>query len=243
MKPARSRKSPPTVAAVIAAAGQSSRMNGINKIFSTVAGRPLIAHTIEAFERCEDITHIILSVHENDLETAVRLCEQQNYKKVTGVVRGGATRSETVLTALLELPANSEIAAVHDGARPCVTCRLISETVKKALETGAAAPFIPVTDTLKETTDGITIDFTPDRSRFVQIQTPQCFNPGLLKAALTNCIVNNIPVTDDCAAVEKLGMKVWLVPGDAENNKVTTRADLSYAQMILEERNENWSRL
>ncbi len=231
----------PFVSAIIPAAGQSSRMAGIPKILSMVGQYPVIAHTLIAFEACEDITEIIISAREEDILDIGDLCKALDIAKVKTIIRGGQTRTESVMAALMQMDERSQLAAIHDGARPCVTPELITSVVKEALRKNAAAPGVSVTDTLKELGKDGLISKTVDRSKYVQIQTPQCFEPSLIKGALTKASQENLQLTDDCSAVEFLGAKVSVVQGDYSNIKITTPTDLIIASAILASRNNEWS--
>jgi 2-C-methyl-D-erythritol 4-phosphate cytidylyltransferase len=127
-----------------------------------------------------------------------------------------------------------KLAAVHDGARPLISWQVIDRTVRAANTYGAAAPAIPVKDTIKVVEGGL-VSTTPDRSTLKAIQTPQVFDFDLLRAALKKAEQENAQVTDDCSAVERMGMSVKIVEGDERNIKVTTPLDLKIAELLLEE--------
>ena len=125
--------------------------------------------------------------------------------------------------------------AIHDGARPLITSKVISDTVRKAAKFGAAAPAVPVKDTIKVVHGGV-VESTPERSSLYAVQTPQVFEADLLKAALQAAVDNEAMITDDCSAVELLGKVVFLVDGDESNIKITTPIDMVFAEAILQER-------
>ena len=127
-----------------------------------------------------------------------------------------------------------ELAAIQDGARPLITWQVIDRVVRAANSYGAAAPAIPVKDTIKVVQGGI-VKETPDRKTLQAVQTPQVFDADLLRAALRKAAKDGTEVTDDSSAVERLGMSVKIVEGDERNIKVTTPMDLKIAQMLLEE--------
>lgn len=131
-----------------------------------------------------------------------------------------------------------DLLAVQDGARPLVTPELIDRTIAAAAKCGAAAPAVPVKDTIKSVGQGNTVTQTLDRSVLRAVQTPQVFDGALLKAALQNALEHQLPITDDCSAVEQLGKAVLLVEGDEENLKITTPIDLVLAAAILKDREE-----
>ncbi|MCL2004304.1 MAG: 2-C-methyl-D-erythritol 4-phosphate cytidylyltransferase [Oscillospiraceae bacterium] len=218
------------VAAIVPAAGTSSRMEGISKILTPVNGLPLIGHTLRALESCAAIDEIIIAAREEDVLPIAGLCRELGLAKVTRVLRGGETRPLSVMIALMETKA--DIAAVHDGARPCVTPALCEAVVKKAKQTGAALPALPLTDSAKEVKNGI-VTLSKDRSALFTVQTPQCFDAGLLRGALAKALQAGLPLTDDSAAVEALPYPVHIVPGETRNLKVTTAEDLLLVSALL----------
>ena len=154
--------------------------------------------------------------------------------KVRAVVTGGASRQESVWLGLNAFSGKIQLAAVHDGARPLISWELIDRTVRAANSYGAAAPAIPVKDTIKVERGGL-VESTPDRSHLRAVQTPQVFDFDLLRGALQKARDDGAEVTDDCSAVERLGMKIRLVEGEERNLKVTTPLDLKIAELLLEE--------
>ena len=214
----------PYCAAVIVAAGTSSRMGGTNKILTVLENLPVICRTVDTFDRCDLIDEIIVVTQKDLLEKVSRYLKA--YGKMRMVVAGGETRTDSVMAQLV---------AVHDGARPLVTDEVIRRTVVKAKKFSAAAPAVRVKDTIKVSTDG-TVESTPDRRTLFAVQTPQVFDRDLLAAALQNAKAQNLAVTDDCSAVEALGMPVQLTDGDEENIKITTPLDLDLAALILRRR-------
>ena len=233
----RKEAGPPFCTAVVAAAGSSSRMQGEDKQFSLLAGRPVLAHTLLALERCPDVREIIVVTREDRILDVGDLCRQFGIGKAKKVVRGGATRTESVLCGALEADGRAELLAIQDGARPLVTPELISAAIREAARSGAAAPAIPVRDTIKEARDGLVLR-TPDRSTLFAVQTPQVFESSLLKGALKQAREDGVQPTDDCMAVERLGMSVRLVEGDVTNLKITVPSDLVIAEALLKEREE-----
>ena len=154
--------------------------------------------------------------------------------KVTAVVCGGSSRQESVHLGLNALPKGTKLAAVHDGARPLVSWQVIDRVVRAANTYGGAAPAIPVKDTIKVVKGGL-VESTPDRASLQAVQTPQVFDFDLLRGALKKAEEDKAQVTDDCSAVERLGMKIKIVEGDERNLKVTTPLDLKIAELLLEE--------
>ena len=221
-----------TCGAVIVAAGNASRMGGIDKVMAPIQGEPMIRRTVRAFENCEAVSEIVIVTREDLILPITELCRE--YTKVKTVVKGGASRQESVELGLNMLSEQVKLAAIQDGARPLITYEVIDRTIRAANTYGAAAPAIPVKDTIK-TVEGGLVSNTPDRSKLRAVQTPQVFDIDLLKGALKKARQDNAEVTDDCSAVERLGMKVKIVEGDEHNIKVTTPMDLKIAEMLLEE--------
>lgn len=227
----------PYCAAVIAAAGSSMRMGGENKMLLALNGVPVLARTLLAMERAESIDEIIIAAREDELLAYAELCRAYDLRKPVKVIVGGASRAESVYRAALEVSERAKLIAVQDGARPLVTPELIDETVHRAAICGAAAPAIPVHDTIKIAQDGIVRE-TPERSMLFAVQTPQVFDASLLKAALQSALEEHAAITDDCSAVERLGKAVYLTEGDEENIKITTPTDVILAEAILSQRGE-----
>ena len=218
--------------AVIVAAGTASRMGGIDKVMASLKGEPMIVHSVRAFQQCDAIKEIIVVTRPELTVPIMDLCHE--FDKVQAVIVGGASRPESVAIGLNALSSRVKLAAVHDGARPLVSFAVIDRAVRAANSYGAAAPGVPVKDTVKIVEGGI-VKGTPNRSRLKAIQTPQVFDADLLRAALEKAAQDQVPITDDCSAVELLGMSVRIVEGDERNIKVTTPLDLKLAEMILEE--------
>ena len=227
----------PGCAAVIVAAGKSSRMQGVDKILSTLGGEPLIAHTVRVFQDCPLIDEIVIVTREELQSQIGRICQQRGFDKVTMIVPGGETRVHSVMNGLSHVSKKTKLAAIHDGARPFVTEEIIVRTIHKAQRLHAAAPAIPVKDTIKAAENRIVTD-TPDRSKLFAVQTPQIFDFDLLRGALQKALDENLSITDDCSAVEAMGMSVALTEGSDENIKVTTPMDLILAEAIWKNRSQ-----
>lgn len=218
--------------AVIVAAGSASRMGGIDKVMAPIGGEPMIARTLQNFQECDAIAEIVVVTREDLIVTMTNLTAK--FPKVTAVVAGGKTRQESVGLGLNALSKEVKLVAVHDGARPFAGWQLIDRVVRAANSYGAAAPAIPVKDTIKVVNGGI-VKETPDRAALRAVQTPQAFDFDLLRGALTKAKLDGVQVTDDCAAVERMGMSVKIVEGEETNIKITTPMDLKIAELILEE--------
>jgi 2-C-methyl-D-erythritol 4-phosphate cytidylyltransferase len=232
-----SRKSGgPRCAAVIVAAGSSQRMGGVDKIMADLGGRPVIYHTLLAFQNSEVIDEIVLVTRQDLVERLAELAAQWEFSKVSQVVPGGKTRIESVENGLRAVDKQTDYVAVQDGARPLVTDEIIRETVERAYRSHAAAPGVPVVDTIKTVDDTQRVTGTPDRATLRAVQTPQVFDRDLLQAAWAKARQENREYTDDCAAMEALGVPVYLTQGSPENLKITTPLDLKLAALILQGR-------
>lgn len=223
----------PYCAAIVAAAGSSARMDGEDKIMLPLMGEPVIVHTLRALECCPYIHEIVVVTREELIVPLSRLCADYDLTKVSKVLLGGVTRAQSVRLGILEVSDKAKLIAIHDGARPLVTPEVLEEAVLTAAKCGAAAPAVPVKDTIKRAAEGIVTE-TPDRSALFVVQTPQVFEADLIRAALHQAMEENIPLTDDCSAVERLGMKVTLTRGSEENIKLTTPSDQAVAEALLQ---------
>ena len=221
--------------AVVVAAGSARRMEGVDKALAMLGEFPLLVHTLYALEDCQEIQEIVVVTREDLLLEVGELCRQYGLNKVSKVVTGGAERIHSVQAGLREVRPDAGLIAIHDGARPFVTREVVHQAVCPAAKTGAAAPAIPVVDTIKRGVDGVAVE-TLDRSMLWAIQTPQVFEAGLIRGAIQKALDEGICPTDDCGAVERLGMRVTLTPGSRENIKVTTPFDLMVGEAILQAR-------
>lgn len=228
----------PRCAALVAAAGSSSRMGGVNKLLQPLGGVPVLVRTLTSLQLSSQVDEIIIATREEDLVKISELCKNYQITKCTKVIRGGEDRAHSVLRAALEASPETELLAVQDGARPLVLPEMIDRVIRTASHCGAAAPAVPVKDTIKVVREDDAVESTPDRNTLRAVQTPQVFQADLLKAALQNAIDQHLPITDDCSAVELMGKEVYLVVGDEENLKLTTPIDFVVAEAILEERKE-----
>ena len=225
----------PRCAAVVPAAGSSRRMGGQDKILLPLDDIPVLMHTLRALSASERIQEIVVVTREDLIVPVGQLCRDCALDKVTKVLVGGATRADSVLIGVEEVSGRAELIAVHDGARPLVTVEVIDAAIRKAAECGAAAPAVPVKDTVKRALDGVVVE-TPDRTQLFAVQTPQVFDSDLLLGALRRAVEDGAAITDDCGAVERIGMKVCLTEGSYENIKITTPADMLMAEAILHSR-------
>ena len=223
--------------AVIVAAGSSSRMKGEDKLLLDLCGKPVIWHTIRMFQSCPMINEIIVVTRKDLIGFLQSLCAANAFDKVIAVVEGGSTRAHSVMRGMDQVSKKAGLVAVHDGARPLAPVEVIEDTIRKAAEFHAAAPAIPVKDTIK-IADRHVVTQTPDRSSLFAVQTPQVFDFDLLRGALQKALDEEIPITDDCSAVEAIGMSVYLSEGSEENIKITTPMDMIVAEAICKRREQ-----
>lgn len=223
-----------TVSAIIVAAGNGTRMKiPKRKQLVEINDMPVIAHTLTAFENTDIIDEIVIVTKEEDILIMWDIVREFKISKVTKIIKGGATRTDSVKNGLEA--AMGEIVAIHDGVRPCIRSEYIEKTVKKAMETGASALGCPVTDTLKKVDEnGIIID-TVNRDSLWAIQTPQVFQKELLLRAYDEG--NTQGATDDCMLLESIGIRVAMVEGDRSNIKVTVQDDIDLVSAILTKEN------
>lgn len=218
---------------VVVAAGASTRM-GFDKVLADVGGVPVIVRCLRNFEEAPSVSEVVVVTRTELVPEVARLCQDFGLSKVAKVVRGGEDRTQSARLGTLECSRKAPLIAIHDGARPFVTVQVIENAVAQAAVNGAAAPAVPVKDTIKAAKNGL-VERTLDRSALCAVQTPQVFDGDLIRAALQKAVDDGVALTDDCAAVERLGMKVALTPGDERNIKLTTPADLLVGEMLSEE--------
>lgn len=223
--------------AVIVAAGKSARFGGaILKQFSEVAGKPLLAWTIAAFEKANSIDQIVIVVSkEHNESTKKNVVGKFNFRKVSQLVTGGDNRKESVYNALKAISVPAGIVAIHDGARPLIEPKDIDRVVESARKHKAAMLAVPVKDTVKQV-DGDTIVKTLERGKIWLAQTPQAFEFEIIKKAHENFRGQSEDVTDDSSLVENSGTKVKVLEPSSPNPKVTTPEDLAYVEAVLSRR-------
>lgn len=222
--------------AVVVAAGSAVRMEGRDKILYPLGGVPVIVHSLRLMEESELVQEIIVVTRQDAIMEVARLCQEYGLSKVGKILPGGESRTESVMIGLKETESKADVVAIHDGARPLLPRSVLEETIQRAAVSGAAAPAIPVKDTIKMAKWGIVKETLPREVLFA-VQTPQVFEPSLIKGALAKAMQDGVSLTDDCSAVERLGFSVLLTEGSDENIKLTTPGDLWLAEAILERRN------
>lgn len=217
--------------AVIVAAGSSERF-GDDKIMASLLGTPVLAYSLMIFDACEYVKEIVVVTTEDKITAVAELCDYYNITKVKKIVLGGTTRTESALSGASETDHSANLIAIHDGARPLVTQEVVAGTIECAFSCHAAVAAVPAKDTVKIVSENTVLE-TPARPQVFSIQTPQVFEPNIIKGALTDAMVKNLPITDDASAVEALGFKVYVAQGSEENIKITTPLDMKLAETIL----------
>lgn len=216
--------------AVVVAAGASSRM-GQDKLLLEVLGKSVILRSLEALEQSSAIDEIIIVTRQERLEEMAGIARDGGISKLSKVLVGGSTRTESALAGVSEADKRAKIICIHDAARPFVSHEIIEECVHQAVLYNAACPVIPVKDTIRVAEKGVAV-LTPKREDTYAVQTPQAFNADIIKAALTAAVSSGLSYTDDCAAVEAMGVKVRVTPGSEDNIKITTPLDIPLVESI-----------
>ncbi|MBQ5994879.1 MAG: 2-C-methyl-D-erythritol 4-phosphate cytidylyltransferase [Clostridia bacterium] len=228
---------PPFVSAIVAAAGNSTRMNGVNKQLLLIDGVPVLIRSLKALAANEYVREIVVSAREEDIPEFYKAAKEFGVEKLSAIVRGADTRQQSVLNAVHAVSEQSEYLLIHDGARPLVTNKIINEAVITAFKTGAAAAGVRVKDTVKVVGGDESILSTPERDTLRAVQTPQVFSKKLYLDALES-VADAESFTDDCKLIEAYGGTVTVTEGSYENIKITTPEDLVIAQALIKTRNE-----
>lgn len=203
------------------------------KQFQSIGGKPILAHTLDVFERCELIQNIVVVAAEEWRGfIAQQIVDRFSFAKVTKVISGGNQRQDSVFAGLQALPEKVEIVAVHDGVRPFVSSEKLAEVIVAGQKYGAAILAVPPKDTIKIEKTGF-VEKTPSRDKLWCVQTPQVFKYDLILGAYQKAFEHGVYHTDDSALVERLGWQVKIVEGNHENIKITVPFDLKIAESIL----------
>lgn len=205
-------------------------MDGVDKVFAPIRGVPLIAHTVELFERSPLVHELVLVLARDKVDKGLALSRERGWKKLATVCSGGQRRQDSVRCGLERL-SPCDWVVVHDGARPCLDSEVLQRGLEAVQETGAAVAAVPATDTVKVVSSKRLVQSTPDRKSLWMVQTPQLFDYRLLLEAHRTCYKD---VTDDAAMVEALGHPVKVFMGLHHNIKVTTAQDLAMVEVLLE---------
>jgi len=209
---------------------------GFDKLFAVIAGEPVIAHPIRAFERATSVGEIVVVAREDRHDEIRKISRDRGFKKVLSIVPGGERRQDSVWSGLDRISHDAKYVAVHDAARPLITPEQIERTFAQCRVHGAAALAQPVNDTLKRADADLLVAGSVDRHQIYAMQTPQIFERKLLEDAYRAVYAENILVTDEVSAVERLGYKVALVLDDDFNFKITYPRDLPVADFIIRDR-------
>lgn len=222
--------------AIIVAAGKGIRMNDpLKKQYHSVAGLPIVVHTLHVFDSCALIDDIILVVPEEDLKFCHKeLIAGTDLKKKITLVSGGPQRQDSVYNGLQKIDAHDSIVVIHDGVRPFLTLDQLEACIKEAKEHGACILGVPAFDTLKRVTASKTIVETIDREHIWFAQTPQAFRYDLIKKAHDKARQQGFFGTDDAALIEQYGSRVRIIEGSRNNIKITSSEDLEMARILLE---------
>ena len=221
--------------AIIVAAGSSRRM-GFDKLFAIIAGRPVIAHAINAFQQANSVAEIIVVAGEDRHDEIRKMSRDERFKKVRSIITGGERRQDSVRAGLESLSPDARYVAVHDAARPLVRPEQIERVFEQCRVHGAAVLAEPISDTLKRADVDLMVAAAVDRHQLYAMQTPQIFEWALIEEAYRAVFANRVSVTDEVSAVERLGRKVFLVPTEDFNFKITYPRDLTLAEFVLKQR-------
>jgi 2-C-methyl-D-erythritol 4-phosphate cytidylyltransferase len=221
--------------AIIVAAGSSKRM-GFDKLFATMAGKPMIAHALHAFERASSVNEMIVVAREDRHDEVRKISRAGNFKKVRLIIAGGERRQDSVRAGLNRLNTTAKYVAVHDAARPLITPQQIDRVFEQCQINGAAALAEPVSDTLKRVDVDLVVTGSVDRRQLYAMQTPQVFERALIEEAYRAAHAENLALTDEVSAVERFGRKVVLVLNNDFNFKITYPRDLALGEFVLKQR-------
>ncbi len=221
-----------TTSVVIVCAGNSTRMGGVNKILLPLGERRVIGVTMQAFQKCESVSEIVIVAREADIPEIKAEAEAAGITKLIACTTGGSTRQQSVINGVKCISKDTCLVAVHDGARPLVKPEHIEKAIHDASVFGGATLGVPVKDTIKTVEDGLITD-TPPRKLLYITQTPQVFKRELYFEGIDFALEHGLDFTDDCQLVEAIGGKVAMTIGDYSNIKITTPEDIRLAEALL----------
>jgi 2-C-methyl-D-erythritol 4-phosphate cytidylyltransferase len=228
------------VSAIVLAAGKGLRLNsGVAKPLVKINFQPIIIYCLKIISKHPSIKDIVVVVNAKTQNKIIKAIKRYRISKIIRVVRGGRRRQDSVYQGLLAIDERTDLVLIHDGVRPFITKGIITSVIKKAKDTGAAIVGVPVKATIKkgsgafltEAKTKVMVVETIDRENLWEIQTPQVFKKDIILKAYEKS--GNADVTDDAMLVEKLGVKVSVVPGSYHNIKITTPEDIILAKVIL----------
>lgn len=234
----RTPETGPYTSAIILAAGDSTRMKGVNKQLIPLCDVPTIARTLSAFETSIHVREVVIVTKKINFFKIADIIREFGFTKVTNMVSGGKSRQESAELGLKAISDKTQFIAIHDGARPLITAESIDNVIEDAYKTKASALACKVKDTLKIINDKGIVVSTPDRETLVAVQTPQVFDINLYRNALKLAADKETTFTDDCQLIEALDIPVHIVEGDYTNIKITTREDVIQAETYIRARGE-----
>jgi 2-C-methyl-D-erythritol 4-phosphate cytidylyltransferase len=224
--------------AIIPAAGTGKRMEQrISKQYLALGGVPILVHTLRRFEEAPAVDAVFLIVPAGDVDVIRRdMVDFYRLKKVRRVLPGGEERQDSVKAGIDALPEETEVVVIHDGVRPFVTADLIGVSVEGARKFGAVSLGVPVKDTVKSVETGGWVEHTMERTKLWLTQTPQAFRREIIQEAYRRAFAEGFYATDDATLVERIGIRVKMLPGIYENIKITTPGDLSVGAILMKNR-------
>jgi 2-C-methyl-D-erythritol 4-phosphate cytidylyltransferase len=222
--------------ALIVSAGKGHRfMEGKKKQFHFLADKPILVHTLDQFEKCSLIHSILLVVGQEDMDYCLKeIVEKWQFRKISQIVPGGKQRQDSVKNGIDVLSRDTDIVVIHDGVRPFVTREMIEDSIRSAIRFQAVVFAMPVKETIKMIQPDGTVLKTLDRESLWQIQTPQTFRADVIREAYFKATEDGFRGTDDASLVERIGLKVHILPGTYTNIKITTPEDLILANLFLQ---------
>lgn len=223
------------VSVIVVCGGSSSRMGGVDKMMHEVNGIPVCIRSCLKFQNNDKVSNIVIVTKTESVLNMQQLCEAFKLTKVSDIVEGGNCRQQSVANGLKQLPDDTDVVLIHDGARPFVTNDCINRVIEKAREVSAVTCAVPLKDTVKSVRDDGLVTATPDRSTLQSVQTPQGFKFNLYKSAVEANADKLDCFTDDCSIVEEFGYPVYTCMGDYKNIKITTAEDLKVAEIFAED--------
>lgn len=224
------------VSVILPAAGRGKRMQaGVNKVFLSLLGKPILYHTLRAFAAVPEVRELIVVTGKDEVAALRRSLQHLSGLPAVKVVAGGSERQYSVWNGLKASSADADVVLVHDAARPLVSRKTIEDVIAAAKEYGAAIAAVPEKNTVKIVEDGVVVS-TPDRAKLWAVQTPQGFQRSLLMAANEKAEKDSFLGTDDASLVEHYGARVHVVMDSYQNIKITTPEDLVVAEAFLRQK-------
>ncbi len=228
---------PLRVSALIAAGGTGIRLGGtVPKQLMSLAGKPVLIRTVESLLQLDCVREVVIALPRSHVEAARSLLAAQGFRVPIRCIQGGRTRQDSVHMAVRKASETADVLLVHDAARPLCERAMLERVVEAAVRDGAAVPGLPPTETIQRVSKRGRVLKTPPRDELQAIQTPQCFRAAILRSALDRAKAEHFEGTDESSVVRRAGHAVTVVPGSADNLKITYPRDLEIAERILMER-------